>query len=138
MAEVSREEKVAEAVLRMESIGIFDHYIRSFEKTGRLEVSEPPLGALYWADDELLKQVEEFENSCNGLVYMVVRSFTSIGTMDSFLYVSDYKEEWEDDRRILKQGETCAYVCNQDDPILSELGYIGVQVTAAGGLRRTH
>lgn len=58
---VSIEDKKAEAVVRMKLLGIFPETIRQFEKEGYIGISEPPLGAFYWADDEDLKHIREFE-----------------------------------------------------------------------------
>lgn len=54
-----------------------------------------------------------------------------------YLYVSDYPEEWEQDRADIREGQQLVYVYNKDDPALSELGYIGVTRTEAAGLHRT-
>lgn len=67
----------------------------------------------------------------------IIRSFTTIGEMESYLYVSDYPEEWEQDRADIREGQQLVYVYNKDDPALSELGYIGVTRTEAAGLHRT-
>lgn len=138
MTIISREEKKAEAVERMKALGIFPETIKQFEKEDHVSISEPPFGAFYWAEGEDLKRVRKFEDEFDALVYLVVRSYTTIGKMDSYLYVSNYRdEEWEQDRNDLKNGETLAYVYNHDAPDCSELGYIGVQLTPAAGLART-
>ena len=38
------------------------------------------------------------------LVYVVIRSYTTIGKLDSYLFVSDYAEEWEVDRKNIREG----------------------------------
>ena len=132
---IKREDKVKEAARRMRSLGVFEEYVKSFENGGKIEISEPPMGVLYWIDDKLQAQVDEFEKFHDAVVYLVVRSFTTLGVMDSFFYVSDYEEEWEDDRKLLKKGETYAYVFNQDDDF-GEVGSIGFRMTQAGGVLR--
>lgn len=47
------------------------------------------------------------------------------------------KNEWETDRQDLQSGQQSAWVYNCDEPDDSELGYVGVSLTAAAGLRRT-
>ena len=84
-----------------------------------------------------MARVHEFEERNNALVYHVIHSFTTIGEMESFLYVSDYPEEWERDRADIKDGQQLVYVFNKDMPDCSEFGSIGVSRTAAAGLRRT-
>lgn len=71
----------------------------------------------------------------DALVYYTILSHTSIGPMLSILYVSNEKDEWEDDRKILKEHTPLAYVCNFDDPDCSEFGYIQI-AQAFGGVYR--
>lgn len=134
---VSREEKKIEAVKRMKEWGIFDPTIKQFKTEGLISISEPPLGAFFWVEGEELKAVREFEEKNDALVYCIVRSYTSIGKMDSYLFVSDYKEEWEMDIADLREGQQLVYVVNHDAPDCSEFGSIGLARTIAGGLRRT-
>lgn len=93
--------------------------------------------ARYWLDEAQRKRVAEFEEQNNALVYHVIHSYTSIGEMESYLYVSDYPEEWERDREDIKDGQQLVYVFNHDMPDCSEFGSIGVALTPAAGLRRT-
>ena len=53
------------------------------------------------------------------------------------LYISDYEEDWEEDRELLKQKEALAYVYNYDMPDCSEAGYIQFRYTCGAGLLRT-
>lgn len=134
---ISKEEKKIEALARMKALRIYPETIRQFKDEGYISISEPPVGAFYWAEGEDLAKIKEFEDKQNALVYLVVRSYTTLGKMDSFLYVSDHPNEWPSDRKNLKDGETIAYVYNHDAPDCSELGYIGIARTIAAGLRRT-
>lgn len=134
---ISIEEKKAEAIERMKALGIFPQTIKQFEQDGYISISEPPVGAFFWAEGEDLQRIHDFEASYNALVYLVIRSYTTIGKMDSYLYVSDHRDEWEDDRARLREGETFCYVYNHDMPDCSELGSIGIERTCAAGLRRT-
>ncbi len=133
---ISTEQKKAEAIERMRLLGIFPQTIQQFEQ-GYVSISEPPMGAFYWAEGEDLSRVREFERKHNALVYVIVRSYMTAGKMDSFLYVSDCPDEWQADRDgIVSDGEALAYVYNHDDPELSEIGFIGIEKTPAAGLRR--
>lgn len=134
---ISIERKKTEAIARMRMLGIIPEAIHQFEKEGLVNRSEPPFGALYWVEGENLKRLRKFEKKHNALVYAVIRSYCIIGTMDSYLYVSDHEEEWERDRTELKKGSAFAYVNNLDDDICSEFGSIGVKRSAAAGLLRT-
>ena len=120
----------------MKQLGIFPQTIKQFEKDGYVSISEPPFGAFYWADGEDLERIRTIEEACDGLVYMVVRSYTTDGKMDAFLFVSDYEEEWEYDHEDIQDGIVFAYVYNYDDPDFSEFGSICVEQTPAAGLRR--
>lgn len=134
--QISREEKKQEAIQRMQKLRIFPGTIQQFEDDGYISISEPPFGAFYWADDEDLQRIRAFEAENDALVYLVVRSFTNIGQMDSYLYVSDYAEEWPTDNEDLKNDEPLVYVFNHDMPDCSEFGCIGIEHTAAAGLVR--
>lgn len=84
-----------------------------------------------------MEYLRKFEEEHNALVYAVIRDYFNICTMDAYLYVSDYEEEWEDDREELKNGEVLAYVRNLNDDECSEFGSIGVKRSPAAGLVRT-
>lgn len=134
---ISREEKKSEALTRMALLGIYPPIIKEFQKDDTVAESAPPLGACYWINDEQLQRVKDFEEQYDALVYHVVHSYTSIGEMENFLYVSDHKEEWERDREDALLGEVFAYVCNLDMLDCSEFGQIGIERTLAAGLKRT-
>lgn len=134
---ISIEEKKAEAIARMKQLCIFPMTIKQFKDEGKISISEPPFGAFYWLEGEDLEPVHAFEKEYDALVYLAVKSVTSLGVMDSYLYVSDHRDEWASDRVDLMAGETCAYVYNRDMPDCSEIGYIGIERTPAAGLRRT-
>ena len=137
---VSIEKKKAEAIRRMKKLGIFNQTIKQFEKENLISVSEPPFGGLYWAEEDVLQRIREFEQEYNGLVFLVVRSAMNIAgdimEMDSYLFVSDYEEEWDMDNESIDDGYVFAYVYNRTAPFCSEMGSIVVERTSAGGLIR--
>ena len=133
---VSREEKKKEAIKRMKLWKIYPETIKQFEKDGLISMSEPPFGAYYWITPEIEKAVREFEEKYNAMVYSVIRSYTNIGIMDSYLFVSDYCEEWGMDIKDISKHRALAYVNNITYPDCSELGSIGVERTPAAGLKR--
>ena len=133
---IRREEKKTEAVSRMKALGIYSGTIQQFEKEDLISISEPPFGANYWIDDDQKKIVKDLEDKYDILVFFADRSYTEYGMMDSFLFVSDYKEEWEFDREDLKEGLVITYTENYDMPDFSEMGTIGVKPTIAAGLIR--
>lgn len=134
---VSTEAKKAEAIERMKALSIFPQTIRQFEREGLVSISMPPVGAFFWAEGEDLKRIRQFEAEYNALVYVAVRSYTNIGTMDSLLFVSDYPEDWVVDRDDMAHNQQVAYVYNHDAPECSEMGAVGIARTCAAGLRRT-
>ena len=138
---VSRNEMKVEAVMRMEMLHVFPQTISQFKDDGKISMSEPPYGALYWIDGDDLERVKQFEEKHDALVYIVIRSYTPLGKMDCYLYVSQYQEEWEQDRNdienIDEDSGLLAYVFNHDAPDCSEFGYIGIAHTPASGLIRT-
>lgn len=134
--EVSLEEKRREAVDRMKAMKILPQAVKEFEESGRVFVSEPPLGGLFELDDGQRKTIADFEREYNALVYFAVRSYTNFGTMDSFFYVSDHKDEWESDRHDIKYDVALVYVHNHDMPDCSELGYIAFKRTPAASVLR--
>ncbi len=133
---VSIEEKKAEAIARMKLWGIYSPIVKQFKNEGIVSESAPPLGACYWLNEEQINRVREFESQNDALVYHVIHSFTNIGEMENYLYVSDYPEEWEIDREDIKAGLQFAYVYNIDAPDCSEFGCIGIERTPAAGLSR--
>ena len=70
---VSRNEMKVEAVTRMEMLHVFPQTISQFKDDGKISMSEPPYGALYWIDGDDLERVEQFEEKHDALVYTVIR-----------------------------------------------------------------
>lgn len=133
---ISREEMKQEAIKRMKALDIFPDAIRQFKNNNTVMVSERPLGALYWANDEEKTMIRQFEEENNALVYMIVRTNMAFGLCDSLLYVSQYTEEWEMDNEDIKDNIVMTYTVNHDAPDCSEFGSIGIQ-KRNGGLIRT-
>lgn len=126
------EEMRAEAVSRMKLMGVWDVAVQEFEAKARVFCSERPAGAFFDLNEEQTKILQEVQEK-GGLVYMVLRVNTTIGLMDSFLYVSQHKEEWEMDREDIKDGLAFSWTHNYADPWCSEFGSIVWQMGIAGG-----
>ena len=134
---VSREIKKAEALKRMKMLDLYSPYIKAFEKKDEIFLSEMTGGVYELSNEKELKaKIKEFEEEHNALVYHVIRTMTNIGELYSFLYISDYEEEWDMDNASLEEGYTLAYVWNKDDEWCSEFGEIGVR-GKFGGIVRT-
>lgn len=138
-AMISKDKKKQEAIRRMKKLNYFGQSISAFRKSGYVMINEPPYGAHYYThdDERLQKAIKEFEEQNHALVYAVVRAFTSLGDMDSLLYVEDYEEEWEFFDEDVEYGTLMSYTINWDMPDCSEFGSIGFKPTIAGGLQRT-
>ena len=134
---VSIEVKRTEAIMRMKALGIFPMTIQQFEYGDHVSISMPPAGAFFWAEGEDLERIKRFESEHNALVYVVIRSYTSIGKMDSMLFVSDHPENWAMDRIDLMLSQATAYVHIFATPDRSGLGSIGIAGTIGAGLRMT-
>lgn len=134
---VSIEIKKAEAINRMKALDLYTPYINEFKKNDKIFLSEMTGGVYEFDDDaDLNAKVKEFEEENNALVYHVIRTMTVFGELYSFLFVSDYKQEWEIENDYLQDGYTLAYVWNKTDEWCSEFGSIGVK-GQFGGIVRT-
>ena len=134
---VYREQKKMEAIHRMQAAGIPDDIIVALDDEDKIFISEQPFGLFVELNEEELDRVRKFEQKHNVLVYMVIRSATHLGMMDSLLFVNDDVSEWYMDREDLESKTAFAYVYNHVLPVLSEFGQIGWENGAAGGLLRT-
>lgn len=127
----TREEMKREAIVRMKLMGLRDEAVKAFAdndivmaSVDRKELGEGPLFR------EVADKVKWFENEFGGLVYHIV--FTS-WAFATFLYVSKWDEEWEDDKKaIADEGYDVAYAYNMMCPELSELG--GIQFKCENGI----
>ena len=94
------DEKDQEAVERMRLLNIFDETIRQYAEDGFVSRSESPFGMLYWVQEEELDKLKSWEAKHDARVYLVIRSNTQFGIVDSYLFVSKYKQEWESEREL--------------------------------------
>jgi len=129
-------DKKSEAIKRMKALGLYKPVITQFEKENLINQSEPPMGACYWLDEVQLERVRKFEKDFNAVVYHVIHDWTNFGELESYLFVSDYPEEWDEDMEDIKGGSAVAYVYNVDGDF-ADMGSIGIKLTPAAGLMRT-
>lgn len=146
-----REKQKQEALWRLKFLALHPNVVRDFQ-SGVLNKSESG-GMLYWLSDEEKDAVAKFEAKWDALVYHCILSETEIGRMLTMLYISQYPEEWSDDRADLLDGQAmsldmgggrtrnvvgrtiCAYVENLDAPDLSEIGSVMVSSLYGGMIR---
>lgn len=74
--------------------------------------------------EEEVSLIEKIEKEKSIEVYLVSTSRTEFGELVNLIYVSDYPEEWEDDRRDIEEYMPYAYVVNLTVPHFSEFGRI--------------
>ena len=133
---MTREEKINEAVKRMQTLKIMPETIEQF-KEGK--VSQSIEGMMYWIDEStennLFEQIKEFEQKNNSVVYYVITTNTVFGLLYSLLFIGDDESEWEYEREDLTDGYVFSYVINADEPLFSEYGTIGVGQRFGGLIR---
>lgn len=130
---VSKEQKAAEAMARMEICGLRSSIISEFKDNGILYVSQD--GDIRELSEEGEELISCFEQEYDARVYhLVVKDFKS-GKLVALLFVSDNKKEWSMDRTDLKNYMPLAYVVNLGDPTSSEFGTIKLE-NVCGALRR--
>ena len=132
---IAREIKKIEAIKRLKTMDIIEDAINQFIDDDTVMVSDNPFGMLYWLNEDYKQLVSEFEEECNGLVYITNYCVTEFGRLLSLFYVSDYDEEWEMDNEDIKEGYAMVYCINLDCPDFSEFGTIAYQ-PVNGGIKR--
>ena len=126
----SNEKKKTEAIKRMKMLGLVPARIEDFEAAGIVS-AHSPLGGYYHLDIVQQMLVNNIEREHNVLVYLVIRSNTDFGVMDSFLFVSDFEDEWERDRIDIENNIALTYTYNHSCPHCSEFG--SIQFKCVGG-----
>lgn len=133
---VSMEKKKQEAINRMKTLQLYAPCIKAFVNRDEVELSEMT-GGLYEfsTNEELNAKIKEFEKEFNALVYHVIHTFTQFGELYSFLYVSDYEEEWDMENEDIKDNYVFVYVWNKDADWCSEFGTVAVRQKFGGLVR---
>lgn len=121
---------------------LLENVVTEFEKDDKLYYSEyinqNIQGILYYVSnkEEFTNAIKKFEEKHQAKVYHAILTPLTYGRMLSLLYVSQYTEEWQNDRNELTEGLPLAYCINLDDEVTSEFG--GIQIAKAnGGITRT-
>lgn len=131
--------QMAEAVSRMEHIGVYDVIIEDFKKSGIPQVYEPPYGASYSLDEEDDSVLIEAIDRLSGrgmLVWGVIRCMMTYNrqpvTVDCMLYVSKDKREWPSERENLFSGYPHVFTCCKEIPSLRDQGSIPIYMSESG------
>lgn len=143
----TRDEMKQEALCRMVYLHLLPSILIDF-KNGILTVSENK-GRIRSTDilkkqnlcishitNDLQNRVSMFEKEYGVVVYHLIRNYTNLGELITFLYVGEYKKEWGQESSNTYSLCPLAYVVNLKDEELSEFGVVKVQ-PAFGGLIRT-
>ena len=133
---ITVKQKKAKAIELMKKLDIYKPYIKGFEKDNEVCFFENFGGFWAYQEPELMTKIQEFEKEHNCLVYAVTHEFLEFGECYDFLYIPDYKEDWE--YIFDQQGDIFyvgAYVWNKTDDWCSEFGTIGVR-SFGGGIKR--
>lgn len=97
------------------------------------ELSEFP----EYKEFDLKKVVADFEKEYNSVVYTATIEYTDFGLMLDLFCVSQYDDEWYMDNDDFEADRQCVYVYNLTNPMFSEYGTIGFDVSL-GGVTRTY
>lgn len=125
-----------EALKRMKVLQLRPDVISKFER--RDAIRESFLGTISCPLYDVVKRIKEFEEESGGLVYHVIENYyEDIGHLLSFLFVSKYDEEWEQDMDDLNYMTPLVYVANVTDENCSEYGSIKIK-SYDGGLIRVY
>ena len=127
--------QVTEALLRMKKLNLHEGAIKQFKEKGDILKSENfftgdgnnRIAILYDLSEKEMKMVRDWEEQTGNIVYHVIQNKMVFGLCYSFLYVSEYTDEWESDMEYLDEGYPLVYVLNADDDMCSEYGSIGIK-----------
>ena len=139
---ISREEKKEKAIEIMNVLDIYKPYIEAFKSKGVVTFFEG-FGGYYLTESEkeLYDKVQEFEKEHNGVVYAIIHHYVEDDECYAFLYVSDYKDDWEYLYEPISKDDgnneyyVASYVWNKSYDWNSEFGDIGV-CSFGGGIKR--
>lgn len=138
MEKTLREKQMIEAERRMKMLKILPNVINEFKK-GKLNYSERQNAqfpaTLFWLkeDMEVYQKIKAFEEEYGALVYHVQLTHFFFGDAWSMMYVSQNEEEWERERKDIREG---LMVVNTWCGTTTEIGTIGVK-PVHGGVTRT-
>lgn len=139
--ETLKEKQKNEALKRMAMLNLMPQVIKDFKKNNKVYYSERQNAffnaILYWLDNEpnYVELVNKFEKEHNCLVYHCQLTHMEFGDILSLLYVSENEEEWEQDKKDLREGCAFSYVVNIGCECFNDFGTIGIRPSQGGVLR---
>ena len=92
----SKEEQKAKAVEILNKLDIYKPYIRGFVANRQRVCFYERFGG-YWVDQEpeIESKMTEIEQKYNCTVYAITHEYTEFGELWDFMYVPQYKDDWE-------------------------------------------
>ena len=92
---ITIEQKKQKALELMKKLDIYKPYIKGFEKDNEVCFFEGFGGFWAYQEPELMEKIKTFEKEHNCLVYAVTHEYLEFGECYDFLYIPDYKEDWD-------------------------------------------
>lgn len=135
-AKVPIEQKLQEAISRMEYLELNPEAITKFKEEGVVPLSLGSDDTVYGIRRNSVDRLDSFEKKHHALIYYVIFTTTTFGDMESYLFVSDYEEEWKAEWDDIHEGYSMTWTENLTHPNCSEFGSISFVRTKNGGLRR--
>ena len=111
-----------EAISRMQRLELDESVIEDF-KNGKLSLSDH--NRITDVPEDILRQINEWENKFHNLVYHVVHGDFGYETYEC-LSVSNYKEDWDYENSIMDDNWVMSHSINIDIPRYTESGSIKV------------
>lgn len=111
-----------EAIKRMKMLKINDDVVTIFNSSNKLLCSN--YGFITEVPPNILQQIKDWEKRYGNLAYHVIYSKLFGYEIYNALSVSNYKEDWIYERRIINDGWAMAYTVNVTKPDFSESGSI--------------
>lgn len=113
-----------EALVRMEMIRINPEVLFLYKIKQQICCSDK--GNITEVPDNIMKEIEEWQNEYGNLVYHVIHSNYIYETYEC-LSVSCYKEDWEYERELIEDKWVMSHSINITEPSFTESGSIGIQ-----------
>lgn len=122
----------AECIERLKIITIIDTCVKCFKEEGKVFISEDPHGYLYDLEKADEANLAYVESKIDGKVYLIMRTHTPYGVLDSFFYVESNVEEWAKERTNLRKGIADCCVINHAMGNFLEFGSVQFELGFGG------
>ena len=133
---MNKQARKEQAIKYLQQLDIYKPYIDGFEKEDQVCVFEHYAGFWVYQYPEIEAKMKAIEKQFGCTVYAITHEFMPFGECYSFLFVSQYKDEWDMLLHSDKNKHSIyAYVWNKSDEWCSELGSVAV-ISGLGGITR--